>query len=155
MRPLEILIPILLAVYLIWKHPRPVWVRLLPAFTLLISLIHFAIEGYRWQMVPLYVLIAFLGISSLIKLHGQTDWKPIASILTLVLVAVSTALPILLPLPRIPTPSGEFGVGTLSYEMVDESRQEIYSGKDEARRYMIQVWYPADVKPSDKRAPWM
>lgn len=155
MRPLEILIPVLLAIYLIWKHPRPMWVRLLPAFTLLISLTHFAIEGYRWQMVPLYALTALLGISSLIKLHGQTDWKPIASILTLVLVAVSTALPILLPLPRIPTPSGEFGVGTLSYEMVDESRQEIYSGKDEARRYMIQIWYPADVKPSDKRAPWM
>lgn len=155
MRPLEILIPILLAVYLLWKHPRPVWVRLLPALTLLISLAHFAMEGYRWQMVPLYTLTALLGISSLIKINGQTDWKPVASILTLVLVAVSTALPVLLPLPRIPTPSGEFGVGTLSYEMVDESRQEIYSGKDEARRYMIQIWYPADVKPTDKRAPWM
>ena len=155
MRLLEILIPILLAVYLIWKHPRPVWVRLLPAITLLISLAHFAIEGYRWQMVPLYTLTALLGISSLIKLYGQTDWKPVASILTLVLVAVSTALPVLLPLPRIPTPSGEFGVGTFSYEMIDESRQEIYSGKDEARRYMIQIWYPADVKPTDKRAPWM
>lgn len=155
MRPLEILIPILLAVYLIWKHPRPMWVRFVPAITLLISLAHFAIEGYRWQMVPLYTLTALLGISSLIKINGQTDWKPVASILTLVLVAVSTALPVLLPIPHIPTPSGEFGVGTLSYEMIDESRQEIYSGKDEARRYMIQIWYPADVKPTDKRAPWM
>ncbi len=155
MRPLEILIPILLAAYLLWKHPRPVWVRLLPALTLLISLAHFAMEGYRWQMVPLYTLTALLGISSLIKINGQTDWKPVASILTLVLVAVSTAIPVLLPLPRIPTPSGEFGVGTLSYEMVDESRQEIYSGKDEVRRYMIQIWYPADVKATDKRAPWM
>ena len=155
MRLLEIFIPILLAVYLIWKHPRPMWVRLLPALTLLISLAHFAIEGYRWQMVPLYTLTALLGISSLIKINGQTDWKPVASILTLVLVAISTALPVLLPLPRIPTPSGEFGVGTFSYEMIDESRQEIYSGKDEARRYMIQIWYPADVKSTDKRAPWM
>ena len=155
MRLLEIFIPILLAVYLIWKHPRPMWVRLLPALTLLISLAHFAIEGYRWQMVPLYTLTALLGISSLIKINGQTDWKPVASILTLVLVAISTALPVLLPLPRIPTPSGEFGVGTFSYEMVDESRKEIYSGKDEARRYMIQIWYPADVNPTDKRAPWM
>ncbi len=95
MRPLEILIPILLAVYLLWKHPRPVWVRLLPALTLLISLAHFAIEGYRWQMVPLYTLTTLLGISSLIKINGQTDWKPVASILTLVLVAVSTAIPVL------------------------------------------------------------
>ncbi len=46
-------------------------------------------------------------------------------------------------------------MGTFSYEMVDESRQEIYSGKDEVRRYMIQIWYPADVKETDKRAPWM
>ena len=63
MRPLEILIPILLAAYLLWKHPRPMWVRLLPALTLLISLAHFAMEGYRWQMVPLYTLAALWALA--------------------------------------------------------------------------------------------
>ncbi len=155
MRPLEIFIPILLILYLVWKHPRPLTIRLAPAAAVLATLLHFAIEGYRWQMIPLYVLTPLLAISSLTKLFGTNDWKPIASYLTVGLVALATALPILLPVPRIPTPSGPFQVGTRSYEFLDESRQEIYSGKDEPRRFMIQVWYPATVKASDVRAPWM
>jgi dienelactone hydrolase len=46
-------------------------------------------------------------------------------------------------------------VGTTIYELTDESRRELYSGKDEPRRFQIQVWYPAEPSPSDKRAPWM
>ena len=155
MRSFEILIPVLLVVYLSWHHPRPLVIRLMPALALLVSLLHFAFEGYRWQMIPLYVLTPLLAISSLTRIFGVNDWKPIASTLTLVLVALATALPILLPIPRIPTPSGPFQVGTRGFELVDESRKELYSGKDEPRRYMIQVWYPAEVKPTDKRAPWM
>lgn len=155
MRVLEILIPTLLAIYLVWRHPRPVWVRLLPALGLIVTLVHFSSEGYRWQMIPIYVLTPALAISSLIKLMGTGDWKPSASYLTLILLAIATALPALLPIPRIPTPSGPFQVGMRTFEMIDESRKEIYSGKDEPRRYMIQVWYPANVKPGDTRAPWM
>ena len=155
MRPLEIFIPILLLIYLVWKHPRPLAIRLAPVAAVFATLLHFAMEGYRWQMIPLYVLTPLLAISSLTKLFGTNDWKPIASYLTVGLVALATALPILLPVPRIPTPSGPFQVGTRSYEFLDESRQEIYSGKDEPRRFMIQVWYPATVKASDVRAPWM
>ncbi|MCB9110418.1 MAG: hypothetical protein H6634_04140 [Anaerolineales bacterium] len=155
MRPLEISIPVLLAAYLIWRHPRPLWIQLLPLLTLVIALIHIPVEGYRWQMIPLYALTAILTTSSLIKIFGTGDWKPIASYLTLVLVIIATALPTLLPVPRIPTPSGPYKIGTRTFEMVDKSRKEIYSGKDEPRRYMIQAWYPANVKPTDKRAPWM
>lgn len=155
MRPLEITIPILLGVYLLWKHPRPFPVRLLPALTLIVTLLHFAVEGYRWQMIPLYVLAPLLAISSLTKITGTADWKPIASTLTVILLALATALPTLLPVPRIPTPSGPYSIGTSIYELTDETRRELYSGKDEPRRFMIQVWYPAEVKDSDERAPWM
>lgn len=155
MRLLEILIPALLFIYLVWHHPRPRAVRLAPVFALMVTLLHFVVEGYRWQMIPLYVLTPLMAISSLMKLFGTDDWKPLASYLTVGLVALATALPILLPVPRIPTPSGPYPVGTRIIEMVDPARKEIYSGKDEARRYMIQVWYPANVKPTDTQAPWM
>jgi len=155
MRLLEILIPALLIAYLAWRHPRPMWVRLLPAVTLIVTLLHFAIEGYRWQMIPLYSLALILAVISLLKILTDVNWKPFASILTMGLVAIATALPVLLPIPRIPTPSGEYQIGTQIFELVDESRLELYSGKDEARRFMIQVWYPANVKPTDEQAPWM
>ena len=155
MRPLEIIIPAALSVYLLWPHPRQFAVRLLPAFALLLTLIHFSTEGYRWQMLPVYVLTAILGLSALSKIQFPTDWKPLASTLTFVLLLLSTALPILLPVPTIPAPSGPFQVGTRLYELTDESRPEIYSGKDEARRFMIQVWYPSEANASHEKAPWM
>jgi predicted dienelactone hydrolase len=168
MRPLEIIIPISLSAYLLWPHPRPFAIRLLPAIALILTLVHFAIEGYRWQMIPIYALTAILGLSALINAavapQSTTDWRPIASTLTLrllaqggafVLVLLSTALPALLPVPVIPTPSGPYQVGTRIYELTDESRREIYSGKDEARRFMIQVWYPSEANASSEKAPWM
>lgn len=155
MRPLEITVPSLLTIYLLWSHPRPLVVRLIPAVALLLIVIHLFTEGYRWQMLPIYVLTAILLISSLLKLQSATDWKPLASYLTFILLLLATALPILLPVPVIPTPSGPYKVGTRIYELTDTSRKELYSGKDEARRFMIQVWYPSEPSPSDQRAPWM
>ena len=151
MRSLEIIIPLLLAVYLLWPHPHPVLVRFAPAIALVIILIHFYVEGFRWQMIPLYAMTLILIV---IAVFIQ-DIKPAASILILSLLLLSTALPILLPVPRIPKPSGPLQIGTVIYEFTDTSRKEIYSGKDEARRFMIQAWYPAEIKPSDERAPWM
>jgi predicted dienelactone hydrolase len=155
MRPLEIIIPVLLSTYLLWQHPRPYAVRFVPLLALVLTLIHLMIEGYRWQMIPIYGLTVILLITSLIKLQSSSDWKPIASYLTFSLLAVSTALPLLLPIPTIPTPSGPYQVGTRIYELVDSSRKEIYSGKDEARRFMIQVWYPAEAGTSNEKARWM
>lgn len=163
MRPLEITIPLLLAIYLLWSRPRPFVIRLFPAFALIAVLIHFAVEGYRWQMIPLYVLTAFLVLSSLSKITGSSGWKPIASSLTfrlaqgggVILLALSTAVPVLLPVPKIPDPGGEYDIGTAIYELIDFSRKEIYSGRDEPRRFTIQVWYPAILNEADERAPWM
>jgi predicted dienelactone hydrolase len=155
MRLFEIVIPILLFAYLLWPHPRALAVRFAPAVGLVVSLIHFAVEGYRWQMIPLYILTALLAISSLTKITGANDWPAYASYLTVVLLLLSTALPILLPVPKIPAPSGPYSIGTSIYEMTDASRKELYSGRDESRRFMIQVWYPAEIKPTDTKAPWM
>src|ERR671921_412089 len=98
MRPLEIIIPIFLAIYLLRQPARLVWIRLLPVFTLILILLHLFIEGYRWQMIPLYVLTGLLCVLSM----ARVELKRIGSVLTLILLAVSTALPILLPVPSIP-----------------------------------------------------
>ena len=118
MRLLETLIPILLSAYLLWSHPRPQAIRYLPALAFILTLNHFVVEGYRWQMIPIYILTAILGISALLKLRSATDWKPLASYLTLSLLAASTALPVLLPVPDIPAPSGPYPVGTRIWELM-------------------------------------
>ena len=151
MRPLEIITPVLLAVHLLWRAPRPTPIRFLPLAALFLLLIHFAVEGYRWQMIPLYVLTLILATLAVFHVEINT----VASFLTVTLLALSTALPILLPVPRIASPSGPYIVGTRIYELTDDSRREIYSSKDEARRFMIQIWYPSEADSSAERAPWM
>ncbi len=155
MRPLEIAIPLLLAFYLPWPRPRPFIIRLAPALALILTLVHFYLEGYRWQMIPLYALTLLLAISCLMKITSQSDWPAAASYVTLILLLLSTALPILLPVPSVPAPRGPLQVGTTIFELTDESRRELYSGKDEARRFMVQVWYPAEPLPENKTADWM
>ena len=155
MRPLEIIIPALLAVFLIWRGSRPLGIRLLPPIGLLGILLHLGVEGYRWQMIPIYLLTSTIAISVLLRIKSTVGWKPLGSLLTLVLLAVSTALPILLPVPSIPIPDGPYKVGTTIYELTEPSRKELYSGKDEARRFQIQVWYPSEPSSEDGLASWM
>ncbi len=149
MRPFEIVTSVLLALYLLWHHPRAIAIRWLPFAALIIIVIHLIVEGYRWQMIPIYALTVFLVIQSF------SDVKPLASYVALGLLAISAALPILLPVPRIADPSGPYDVGIRMYELVDESRREIYSDKDETRRFMIQIWYPSEADSSSQRAPWV
>ncbi|MDQ2693653.1 MAG: hypothetical protein M3Y68_16570, partial [Chloroflexota bacterium] len=155
MRSLEIIIPLLLGIYLVWRRPRPVKARLLPAAALALIPFHIVLEGYRWQMIPIYLLTALMTLSSLMKIRSSTDWRPITSVPGLIVLALAIVLPILLPVPSISAPGGPYPVGTRTYEVTDPARQEIYSGRDEARRFQIQVWYPAEVSSSDERAPWM
>ena len=151
MRPLEIIIPILVSLYLVWQRPRPFWLRLLPAFAFIALVLHLIVEGYRWQMIPLYALTL---MQMLLSFFGA-ELKRLGSFLTLILLAVSAALPVLLPVPSFPASSGPYQVGTRIYELTDLGRQEIYSGKIEPRRFQIQVWYPSEPGSSDVRAPWM
>lgn len=163
MRPLEILTPIILAIYLLYpltgkKHPPAVGI--LPAFALVAIATHANVEGMRWQMLPLYVFVIatlLLGIPAFFRTaQNETPIRrPLRLILNLSLLALSTALPILLPVPAIPSPGGPYAVGTTIYELTDTSRKELYSGEDEARRFQVQVWYPAQADTSTERAPWM
>ena len=183
MRPLEIILPVLIAIYFLWRSPRPYWIRMLPVCALLIAGIHLMLEGYRWQMIPLYVLTGLLAMMESMRTRSAADTSPFRSLLRLILLAMTTALPILLPVPSIPDSSGPYRVGTRIYELTDASREEIYSGKDDtspptplplenypgtagqgkcsgqecqgARRFQLQIWYPSAPDPGDERAPWM
>lgn len=163
MRPLEILTPALLLVYLLWPlsgRKRPPAVALLPAFALVVIATHANVEGMRWQMLPLYAFAAaafLFSVPSFFRTQSGTESpvRPLRVVLNLVLLALATALPILLPVPAIPAPSGPYTVGTRIYELTDLSRKELYSGVDEARRFQIQVWYPSEADVASERAPWM
>lgn len=166
MRFLEILIPTLLAIHFLWTifthHPRPLAMKLIPPVALLLTLAHLAFEGYRWQMIPIYASVAMVFIFYIPRLsksepieQTQSGWQITASILTLILLAISTIIPAILPVPRVADPSGSYTVGTQTFLITDTNRQELYSGRPEPRKFMIQVWYPAAPDSQVVHAPWM
>lgn len=169
MRPLEIALPLLLALYLCWPllhRRRPPALGILPTFTLIVMITHNRVEGMRWQMYPLYaftVLVFFMSLPAFLRARGEgetlvrpTGTRLLGLIAALGLLAVSTALPALLPVPSVPAPRGPYYVGTFTRLLVDETRPEIYSNKDEPRRLMMQVWYPAQPPRLEAQpAAWM
>lgn len=169
MRPLEIFIPLILTVYLLWPlvtgRRRPQAVGILPAFALVVTATHANIEGLRWQMYPLYALSVIFFFASLpafmkARLNPNAPARPQGTALAgtlaaLLALAAATALPALLPVPQVAAPRGPYPVGMVTYVLTDDTRRELYSGKDEPRKFMIQVWYPANPAPGAKRAPWM
>lgn len=135
----------------------------LPALTLIVCLVQVFIEGYRWQMVPIFVFsfVLFLLTLPILIRHIRKPAKTIrlrivGMLMALGLFAIAYALPTLLPIPILPKASGPYQVGTFSMMLMDNSRKEMYSDNpDDKRTIMIQFWYPAEPNPGDPFAPWM
>lgn len=127
------------------------WVLIVLLLT--ISQIYF--EGLRWQMYPLYfVSIAMpLFIFFWNKEKFPTNAIRIIYLLSIVVTILSVSL---LPLPELPTPTGDYAVGTTEYYFIDENRKEIYGSDPEMQReLMVQVWYPVEQDNSGEYYPWM
>jgi dienelactone hydrolase len=134
----------------------------LPALSLILLLPHFILEGARWQMLPVYlmvILVAGLAAwrrfrpgSAAGKVHSTSRLLAAGG---LVLWLLAAALPILLPVPRLPEPGGPFAVGTFTHHLVDAGRPDPYSEPpNQPREIMLQVWYPAPPDASGETAPY-
>ncbi|MFD0695354.1 alpha/beta hydrolase family protein [Paenibacillus sp. GCM10027628] len=121
------------------------------------ALLHFIFEGYRWQMIPFYVLTA--GYMLYLWVKARRHNKPskrsssIRRFLLPFLLAVSAVLPILIPVFKIDSPSGPYSVGTVTYHWIDASREETMTDTpDDRRELLVQLWYPAQNKLGDSKA---
>ncbi|WP_261305333.1 alpha/beta hydrolase family protein [Paenibacillus andongensis] len=122
-----------------------------------IALLHFIFEGYRWQMVPLYVFTAGYMLYLFVKArrHKERRKQPhfIWNFLLPFLLAVAVILPILLPVFKIDSPSGPYSVGTVTYHWTDASREEILTDTPNDRReLLVQLWYPAQIDQASFKA---
>lgn len=166
MRFFEIAILLVNVSVLLWPMltpRRPAWVDFLPLATINLIIVHWLVEGYRWQMVPAYALTGVLFLLSVPRLRRPTPtpatrgWPTfIWNGLGLLFLLASAAPPVLFPVPVFPKPAGPYRVGTVSYYRVDEVRDEIYTtDPTDKRELMIQIWYPATPARGAKTGPWM
>ncbi len=171
MRPFELIIIVVLFFSLLirfFRLEKAAWLNLLPLFNLLATAYHLVFEGWRWQMIPLYLMSLWLIPFSLRRItYVSTHAKPPRkgmSIIALFLLLVFGALPAVLPVPHFPQPPGPYPVGTQSFYWVDQNRLEVYSSDpgqvyasppSQPRRVMVQVWYPAVPDTGEGVAPYL
>lgn len=158
MRLLEISLVLILAIRILAARRADrrsrTWLTLA---TVIILILHLALEGYRWQMLPLYAFALGFAIHALwARSHTPRPRGWPALIALLLALGVAILPPLLLPIPSTPPPDGPYPVGTLTLMLVDESRTELYGDDPTSpRAIMVQVWYPAAPAESAQPAPWL
>jgi predicted dienelactone hydrolase len=162
MRTFEIILSLVLALRIIAGAFLPRRGRnALTIAVILVMLMQILVEGTRWQMIPLYIFTLGFGIAAVWPyirkqapdVPSHRGWKTVGGLL---LLGICLLLPILMPIPSTPAPTGPYPVGTFTLMMVDESRQELYSDDpNQPRALMVQFWYPAQPGEADTLAPWM
>ncbi|MGH8942138.1 MAG: hypothetical protein ACRDWF_04905, partial [Acidimicrobiia bacterium] len=113
---------------------------------LVLFIVHWQAEGLRWQMIPVYGAAVGLAIGDILSVERRLDWAQRISrgIFGLAGVALGAILPLVLPVPELPAPTGPEPIGTVAFELVDSEREELYGpSPGPGRRLMAQVWYPA------------
>jgi dienelactone hydrolase len=103
-------------------------------------------EGLRWQMIPVYGAALGLAIGDIMAVERRLDWTRRISrgIFGLAGVTLAAVLPLILPVPELPVPSGPEAIGTITFELTDPERAETYGpSPGGVRRLVAQVWYPA------------
>jgi hypothetical protein len=167
MRPIEaILLFTNLLAFLVLAYPLPsriCWLIFAVPLSLFIYIIQIVLEGPRWQMVPGYILTGMFFLIWLIKNilmrgkpieHNGIYW--IIFGLSILFIFISVALPVMMPVFRLPTPKGPYKIGTLTYHWVDTDRPEVFtSNPNDQRELMVQIWYPSKGGTSSSQAPYV
>ena len=168
MRPIEILLLLCEAATLVALAYRPLrssrWLWVAVVGVVAVAVLQVSIEGYRWQMVPGYGLGVLLVSAALVARQSAArsaarapvglKWAAVAA--GLLGLTVSVALPSVLPVFSFAAPTGPYGIGTMTYHWVDQSRPDLFAPKPGAHReLMAQVWYPARRDQSGRRAPYV
>lgn len=146
------------------------WQKYALLITLVVLALHLSIEGYRWQMVPMYLFAALVSVSRLrsMSTHMPDVGKPqttypkkilscLGIILSFLFLAIATILPAILPVFNLPQPTGQYKVGITEYRLLDSSRPETFTQTPEDKRNLqLQVWYPAAETSHGRTRPyWM
>src|SRR3569833_1313308 len=129
------------------------------------------VEGYRWQLVPAYVLIGVLEVGRLVswwRTRRVPAGRPVrrralhlvargvAAAVVVLMLAIAAAVPLAVPVFTFPRPSGPYGIGTMTYHWIDQDRPELCTASpDDHREVMVQLWYPARPEPSAPRVPYV
>ncbi len=160
MRFLEIIILLITTILPFVKRPllRVTTKKVIICLTLTILVLHLLIEGWRWQMLPAYLLMSVLiwSIASInpSKPNKLTFLRGFGYLGVILLLIPSWFLPNLLPVFSLPIPTGTYSVGTHLIHLKTAMDEPITKDPNDKRELSIKVWYPSRSK-SGKQDPYL
>jgi predicted dienelactone hydrolase len=123
--------------------PRPLsrLLRLAPLALAVFAALQFTAEGFYWQLLPAWLLIAVMAILAL----RPVSPTPRARRVGIAVLMLATLGPwMILPVPRLAPPTGPYAVGTEVFRWTDASRPEDATADPaDHRNVIVQAWYPA------------
>ena len=154
MRPLEILILAAVSILpfimrTLARHIRPTTINI---FLGVLTIFHLLFEGYRWQMIPAYLLVILIGWRiqvmdpckqvrfSLLRLSGFFGVS--------LLIILAWILPAVLPVLSLPEPRGPYSVGTELITVQTDREETITDDPADKRELVYKIWYPSDADDS-------
>lgn len=134
--------------------------KIIGLILLIVVVAHLIFGKPRWQYYPLYfVVFAYVGLILLHYFNAFTltprSSKWILGI-GITLIVLSIILILILPKEELPKPTGEFEIGTRTFDLEDPSREEFYTdAQGDIRKVKYQVWYPIDSSEGYEKAKWI
>jgi len=114
---------------------------------LIVVILHVLFEIARWQMAFCYVGFFLLALMILKLTTSHLVVRILGFATGLLLISTSAFYSVMMPIIEWPAPSGAYKIGSTSYTITDESRDEILTDDpDDKRELFVEVWYPADLE---------
>lgn len=122
--------------FIIFKNKR-IGIHTAQAVLLITWFSHLIVEGLRWQLYPVYLLILLLLIIERISNKAPANWLFIMGKIGAVLLwGSSLLLTILLPVFKLPAITGIHSIGSTTFQLKDSTRAN--------RVVSIKAWYPVN-----------
>lgn len=148
MRWMERLIVLVAALAIFCLFPfagRQAWIALALTAAVLVAA-HAMIEGMHWQMGPAYAAVALLFVAA-IAFRSYAHTGVVIGIPAALFLIASIVLSWILPMFRLPQPTGEYPVGTVVMHLSDPNRMEMHAGaRPGNREVVVQWWYPSKTR---------
>lgn len=124
----------------------------------LLVLVQLLSEGFYWQYVSAYLLLAVLTVLAIFPNTFKGSIQKRLLQLALIVLALASMVPwaVFLPVPQLIEPQGQYTVGTRIFRWVDHSRPEhITSDADDRRNVVVQAWYPTGQDANGPHSSYM
>lgn len=132
---------------------------MLLSIMLLLAILHLTFGFVRWQLYASYalyvILFIYVFIENIIQKLILDRVRVLLMVASTVILLFSLSVLAAFPVYQVPEVTGSFKVGTMTYDLQDDMREELYSDDVDVRRFKVQVFYPVDTIEGYQRAKWI